>query len=160
MSLSTAPKVRSLPEAAAWRHARPGIVVFTNGVFDLVHPGHVALLEAARAEGDGLIVGVNTDASVRRLGKGSDRPLVDEVSRARIVAAFEAVDCVVLFDEDTPLALITALEPDVLVKGADYTKDRTIGADFVEARGGRVTHVQLVSGFSTTSLVEHLRASS
>ena len=160
MTLPSQQKIRTLPQAAAWRHGRVGIVVFTNGVFDLIHPGHVALLEAARAEGDALIVGINTDESVRRLGKGDGRPIVAEAARARVVAAFEAVDCVVLFDEDTPLALITALEPDVLVKGADYSKEQTIGADVVEARGGRVKHVELVSGFSTTSIVERLRAPS
>ncbi len=158
--IDTSAKIRTLAQAAAWRHARPGIVVFTNGVFDLIHPGHVMLLEAARAEGNALIVGVNTDASVRRLGKSTERPIVPQEARARVVAAFEAVDCVVLFDQDTPLELITALEPDVLVKGADYSRGNTVGADVVEARGGRVKHVDLVAGFSTTSIVERLRASS
>lgn len=134
--------------------------MFTNGVFDLVHPGHIELLEAARAEGDALIVGLNTDASVRRLGKGAARPIVDEASRARVIAGIGAVDCVVLFDEDTPLELITALEPDVLAKGADYSRAQTVGADFVVARGGRVRHVELVAGFSTSKIVERLRASS
>jgi D-beta-D-heptose 7-phosphate kinase/D-beta-D-heptose 1-phosphate adenosyltransferase len=157
---SSADKILRLPAAAAWRQAQQGIVVFTNGVFDLIHPGHVTLLEAARAEGDALVVGINTDASVRRLGKSPDRPIVPEDARARVVAALEAVDCVVLFDQDTPLQLITALEPDVLVKGADYARDRTVGADIVEARGGRVKHVDLLAGFSTTSIVERLRASS
>jgi rfaE bifunctional protein nucleotidyltransferase chain/domain len=135
-------------------------VVFTNGVFDLLHPGHLALLEAARAEGDALVVGVNSDASVRRLGKSPDRPIVPEAARARMLAGFAAVDCVVLFDEDTPLALIQALSPDVLVKGADYSRAQIVGADFVEARGGRVVRVQLVPDQSTTRLVERLRASS
>jgi D-beta-D-heptose 7-phosphate kinase/D-beta-D-heptose 1-phosphate adenosyltransferase len=134
-------------------------VVFTNGVFDLLHPGHLALLEAARAEGDALVVGVNSDASVRRLGKSPDRPIVPEAARARMLAGFAAVDCVVLFDEDTPLALIQALSPDVLVKGADYSRAQIVGADFVEARGGRVVRVQLVPDQSTTRLVERLRAS-
>ena len=156
--IDTSVKIRTLTQAAAWRHARPGIVVFTNGVFDLIHPGHVVLLEAARAEGNALIVGVNTDASVRRLGKSAERPIVPQDARARVVAAFEAVDCVVLFDQDTPLELITALEPDVLVKGADYSRGNTVGADVVEARGGRVKHVDLVAGYSTTSIVERLRA--
>jgi D-beta-D-heptose 7-phosphate kinase/D-beta-D-heptose 1-phosphate adenosyltransferase len=160
MSLSSLEKIRSGAEAVAWRQAQPGPVVFTNGVFDLVHPGHIELLEAARGEGDALIVGLNTDASVRRLGKGADRPVVDESSRARVIAGIGAVDCVVLFDEDTPLELITALEPDVLVKGADYSRERTVGADVVEARGGRVRHVELVAGFSTSKIVERLRASS
>jgi len=134
-------------------------VVFTNGVFDLLHPGHLALLEAARAEGDALVVGVNSDASVRRLGKSPDRPIVPETARARMLAGFAAVDCVVLFDEDTPLALIQALSPDVLVKGADYTRAQIVGADFVEAHGGRVVRVKLVPDHSTTRLVERLRAS-
>ena len=155
--IDTSVKIRTLAQAAAWRHSRPGIVVFTNGVFDLIHPGHVVLLEAARAEGNALIVGVNTDASVRRLGKSAERPIVPQDARARVVAAFEAVDCVVLFDQDTPLELITALELDVLVKGADYSRANTIGADVVEARGGRVKHVDLIAGFSTTSIVERLR---
>jgi D-beta-D-heptose 7-phosphate kinase/D-beta-D-heptose 1-phosphate adenosyltransferase len=133
------------------------MVVFTNGVFDLVHPGHVVLLEAARQEGDALVVGVNSDASVRRLGKGPDRPIMPEAARARVVAAFAAVDCVVVFDEDTPYNLIAALEPDVLVKGADYSRATTVGADIVEARGGRVKHVDLADGFSTTAIVERLR---
>jgi rfaE bifunctional protein nucleotidyltransferase chain/domain len=131
--------------------------VFTNGVFDLLHVGHVALLEAARAEGDALVVGVNSDASARRLGKGPDRPLVPESERTRLVAALAAVDCVVLFDEDTPLALIRRLKPDVLVKGADYARDAIVGADDVEGWGGRVVRVPLVAGRSTTTLVDRLR---
>jgi rfaE bifunctional protein nucleotidyltransferase chain/domain len=158
--VNTARKVRDRPAALAWRRAQRGRVVFTNGVFDLLHPGHLALLEAARAEGDALIVGVNSDASVRRLGKGTDRPLVPEAARARLLAGFAAVDCVTLFDEDTPLGLIELLEPDVLVKGADYTRDRIVGADLVEGRGGRVVRVELVPDHSTTRLVERLRASS
>ena len=156
----SAAKVRTRAEAAAWRGAQRGKVVFTNGVFDLLHPGHVELLERSRAEGDLLVVGVNTDASVRRLGKGSERPIVPEAARARVLAGLAAVDCVVLFDEDTPLELITALTPDVLVKGADYTLDKIVGADVVQARGGRVVRVPIVAGFSTTSILERLRASS
>jgi D-glycero-beta-D-manno-heptose 1-phosphate adenylyltransferase len=158
--MNTAHKVRDRSGALAWRRAQRGRVVFTNGVFDLLHPGHLALLEAARAEGDALVVGVNSDASVRRLGKGTDRPLVPEGARARLLAGFAAVDCVTLFDENTPLGLIELLEPDVLVKGADYTRDRIVGADLVEARGGRVVRVELVPDHSTTRLVERLRASS
>jgi rfaE bifunctional protein nucleotidyltransferase chain/domain len=135
-------------------------VVFTNGVFDLLHPGHVELLESARAEGAALVVGVNSDASVRRLGKGADRPLAPQEARARVLAGLGAVDCVVLFDEDTPQSLIEALAPDVLVKGAEYARDAIVGADWVEGRGGRVVRVPLVPGFSTTSLVERLRAPS
>jgi D-beta-D-heptose 7-phosphate kinase/D-beta-D-heptose 1-phosphate adenosyltransferase len=126
-------------------------------VFDLLHTGHVALLEAARAEGDALIVGINTDASVRRLGKGTDRPVVREAERARLVAALAAVDCVVLFDDDTPIALIRTLKPDVLVKGADYAADAIVGAQDVEGWGGRVVRVPLVKDQSTTTLLERLR---
>jgi rfaE bifunctional protein nucleotidyltransferase chain/domain len=157
--VSTAEKIRAAEAAARWRQRHPGPVVFTNGVFDLLHVGHVALLEAARAEGAALIVGVNSDASVRRLGKGSggERPVVPERERARLVAALGAVDCVVVFDEDTPLALIERIRPDVLVKGADYARDAIVGADQVEAWGGRVVRVPLVAGVSTTDLLARLR---
>lgn len=158
--IDTADKMLLVPGAAAWRSRQSGPVVFTNGVFDLIHPGHVHLLEAARKEGSALIVGINSDASVRRLGKGTERPLVAEAARARVVAALAAVDCVVLFEGDTPLELIQALAPDVLVKGADYPRPSIVGADWIESRGGRVVRVPLVTGFSTTSLVERLRASS
>jgi rfaE bifunctional protein nucleotidyltransferase chain/domain len=158
--LATAAKVREIADAITWRASQTGSVVFTNGVFDLVHPGHVELLEAARREGSCLIVGLNSDQSVRRLGKGSGRPVNNEEARARVLAAFAAVDCVVLFDEDTPLDLIQHLAPDVLVKGADYSREGIVGADFVESRGGRVIRVPLVSGFSTTSILERLRDSS
>lgn len=156
--MTTASKVRPLDATLAWRRTLTGRIVFTNGVFDLIHPGHVELLEAARSEGDALVVGLNTDASVRRLGKGSNRPVNPEAARARVLAGLAAVDCVVLFDEDTPYELIKALKPDVLVKGADYSKDRIVGADLVEARGGRVVRVELVPGHSTTRIVERLRA--
>ena len=156
----TSGKLRNRDAAVAWGRARRGSLVFTNGVFDLLHPGHVELLEAARGQGDLLAVGVNTDASVRRLAKGPERPVASADARARVLAGLAAVDCVVLFDEDTPLELIRALEPDVLVKGADYPRDRIVGADLVEARGGRVVRVPLVAGYSTSALVEHLRASS
>jgi len=129
-------------------------------VFDLLHPGHVELLEAARREGDALVVGVNSDASSRRLGKGPGRPVARQDARARVLAALAAVDCVVLFDEDTPLELIQSLAPDVLVKGADYPRDRIVGADWIEARGGRVVRVPVLPDFSTTALVERLRAPS
>jgi D-glycero-beta-D-manno-heptose 1-phosphate adenylyltransferase len=152
--------VRVIQDAVTWRARLTGPVVFTNGVFDLIHPGHIELLEAARAEGDALIVGVNSDVSVRRLGKGADRPVMGQEARARVVAAFAAVDCVVLFDAETPLELIRQLTPDVLVKGADYSRQNIVGADWVEAAGGRVVRVPLVQGFSTSSLVERLRASS
>ena len=157
--MSTVAKIRTAEAAARWRqrHAPPDAVVFTNGVFDLLHVGHVALLEAARAEGAALIVGVNSDASVRRLGKGADRPIVPEAERARLVAALGCVDCVVLFDEDTPLRLIERLKPDVLVKGADYERDAIVGASEVTQWGGRVVRVPLVAGVSTTELVARLR---
>lgn len=158
--MTTNHKIRDRAGAIAWRRAQNGPVVFTNGVFDLLHPGHVGLLERARSEGMALVVGVNSDRSVQSLGKGADRPLVAEAARAGVLAALEAVGCVVLFDEPTPLELITALEPDVLVKGADYARDQIVGADLVERRGGRVVRVQLVPGYSTTLLVERLRASS
>jgi D-glycero-beta-D-manno-heptose 1-phosphate adenylyltransferase len=156
----TAGKVREVADAVTWRAQQPGPVVFTNGVFDLLHPGHVELLEAARREGDCLIVGLNSDTSVRRLEKGSNRPINAEAARARVLAGLAAVDCVVLFDEETPLNLIQQLKPDVLVKGADYKREGIVGADFVESGGGRVVRVPLVSGYSTTSIVERLRASS
>lgn len=155
--MSTGEKVRAPGEAARWRERQRGPVVFTNGVFDLLHVGHVTLLEAARAEGGALVVGVNSDASVRRLGKGTDRPLVPGQERARLLAALACVDCVVLFDEETPLALIKRLRPDVLVKGADYARAAIVGADQVEGWGGRVVRVPLVPGTSTTALLARLR---
>jgi rfaE bifunctional protein nucleotidyltransferase chain/domain len=158
--IETSSKVRRLPEAISWRGRQKGPVVFTNGVFDLVHPGHVELLEAARREGAALVVAVNSDVSVRRLGKGPKRPINEEAARARVIAGFAAVDCVVLFDAETPLEVIQTLAPDVLVKGADYSRDAIVGADWVEARGGRVVRIPLVAGFSTTSIMERLRASS
>ena len=158
--IETADKVRPLTDALGWRARQAGAIVFTNGVFDLLHPGHVELLEAARREGVALIVGLNSDASVRRLGKGADRPVTPEAARARVLAGLAAVDCVILFDEDTPLELITRLQPDVLVKGSDYSRDAIVGADLVESRGGRVVRVPLVHGFSTSSIVERLRATS
>jgi rfaE bifunctional protein nucleotidyltransferase chain/domain len=158
--IPTAGKVRPLPAATAWRRSVAGPVVFTNGVFDLLHPGHVELVEAGRREGAALVVGVNSDASVRRLGKGEARPVATDQARARVLAGLAAVDCVVLFDEDTPLDLIQALEPDVLVKGADYSRENIVGADWVEARGGRVVRVPLLAGYSTSALVERLRAPS
>jgi len=130
--------------------------VFTNGVFDLLHVGHVSLLEAARAEGAALVVGVNSDASVRRLGKGDDRPIVPGADRARLLAALACVDCVVLF-ADTPRALITELRPDVLVKGADYARNDIVGAAEVEGWGGRVVRVAVVPGYSTSELLGRLR---
>ena len=151
-----ASKVLSHAGAIAWRRAQPGRVVFTNGVFDLLHPGHVDVLVAARLLGDALVVGVNTDASVRRL-KGPERPIRTDAERALVLAALECVDAVATFDADTPLELITALAPDVLVKGGDYTPDSIVGAPFVTARGGEVVVVPLTEGHSTTRTVEKLR---
>ena len=131
--------------------------MFTNGVFDLLHPGHVDILTASRALGDALVVGVNSDASVRRL-KGPTRPVRTEQERALIVAALESVDDVVVFEEDTPLELIRALTPDVLVKGGDYTVETVVGAEDVLGRGGEVIIVPLTPGHSTTGTVERMRA--
>jgi len=151
-------KVRSLADAMRWRQSQSGPLAFTNGVFDLLHVGHVALLEGARAHGSALIVGVNSDASVRRLGKAGDRPLVPAEERARLLAAMASVDCVVVFDQDTPLELIKALKPDVLIKGADYEPSQIVGAKEVEGWGGRVVRVPLVPNQSTTSLIQRLRS--
>ncbi len=144
----------------AWRAAAAGRVVFTNGVFDLLHSGHVTLLEHARAFGGSLIVALNSDASVRTLGKGPHRPLVSERDRARLVAALGCVDCVVLFEPSTPIEVIEALTPDILVKGADYRAETVVGADVVRRRGGRIEIVPLVPEQSTTRIAERLRASS
>ncbi|HMA45053.1 MAG TPA: D-glycero-beta-D-manno-heptose 1-phosphate adenylyltransferase [Gemmatimonadales bacterium] len=157
--MSTASKIRSREDAVRWRAAQGGPVVFTNGVFDLLHVGHVALLEAARAEGAALVVGVNSDESARRLAKGADRPLVPWAERARVLAALACVDCVVPFDETTPLELIQALRPDVLVKGADYALEQIVGAAAVAGWGGRVVRVPLVPGRSTTDLLRRVRDS-
>jgi rfaE bifunctional protein nucleotidyltransferase chain/domain len=153
-------KIRTAEDAAAWRSTLAGPLVFTNGVFDLLHPGHVAYLEAARALGTALVVGVNTDRSARGLRKGPGRPLVSEADRAAVVAGLASVDCVVTFDEPTPLALIERLRPDVLVKGGDYTRDTTVGAAEVESWGGLAVILPLSAGYSTTTLVERLRATS
>jgi D-beta-D-heptose 7-phosphate kinase/D-beta-D-heptose 1-phosphate adenosyltransferase len=133
-------------------------VVFTNGCFDLVHVGHVRSLEEARALGDRLIVGVNADASVRRL-KGRSRPILPARQRAELLAAFECVDWVVLFGQDTPRALIRALRPDVLAKGGDWARDEIVGREEVESRGGRVERLRVVPGLRTTNLVERIRGS-
>ncbi|MCS6895412.1 MAG: D-glycero-beta-D-manno-heptose 1-phosphate adenylyltransferase [Bacteroidia bacterium] len=137
---------------AYWRFLEQR-VVFTNGCFDLLHLGHVSYLETASRLGDVLVVGLNSDDSVRRL-KGSSRPLQPAEARARILAALEFVDAVVIFEEDTPLRLIEKIQPDVLVKGGDYTEDRVVGADFVRSKGGEVVILPLVEGFSTTALIQ------
>ena len=131
-------------------------VVFTNGVFDLLHVGHLRYLQQARALGDALIVGVNSDRSVRA-NKGAGRPITPEAERAEILSALACVDGVVVFDEDTPHDIITALQPDVLVKGADWAADAIVGRDVVEARGGRVVRVPIEAGHSTSALVEKIR---
>lgn len=144
-------------EAETWRRAQAGRVVFTNGVFDLLHPGHVDVLVGARRCGDVLVVGVNSDASVRRL-KGPERPVRSEAERAYVLAAFAAVDAVVVFDQDTPLELVRRLAPDVIVKGGDYSPDTIVGADVVRARGGEVVVIPLTPGQSTTSIIHKLRS--
>ena len=133
-------------------------IVFTNGVFDILHPGHVRYLRDARALGDHLIVGVNSDRSVRALGKARDRPINSEHERAEVVAALASVDAVVIFDEDTPHEIISAIQPDILVKGADWGEDAIVGRDIVEARGGRVVRIALAEGYSTTRILERARS--
>jgi D-glycero-beta-D-manno-heptose 1-phosphate adenylyltransferase len=132
-------------------------IVFTNGCFDILHRGHVEYLHEAAALGDRLVIGVNTDASVQRLGKGDGRPYNDQDSRAKVLAALRLVDAVVLFDQDTPLELIQNIGPDVLVKGGDYTEDQIVGAEYVRANGGEVRSLKLVDGYSTTATVEKIR---
>ncbi len=151
--------VSQLPDAKrmvdAWQGA--GLeVVFTNGCFDLVHDGHLHYLAQARDLGDRLVIGLNSDASVKRL-KGSSRPIVPERSRALLLASLQFVDLVVFFDEDTPLKLIETLNPDVLVKGGDYTRDTVVGADWVEAHGGKVLTLPYIDGLSTTSLINKIK---
>lgn len=131
-------------------------IVFTNGVFDLLHPGHVRYLRQARALGDALIVGVNSDRSVRA-NKGPARPVTPEQERAEILSALACVDAAVIFDEDTPHELVAVLQPDVLVKGADWAANAIVGRDIVEARGGKVVRVTIESGYSTTKMLEKIR---
>ncbi len=138
--------------------ARGRTIVFTNGVFDLLHPGHVRYLADARAQGDVLIVGLNSDRSVRAI-KGPERPIIPECERAEVLAALGSVDVVCVFDEETPAAIIAELQPDVLVKGADWAADEIVGRDVVEARGGRLVRVPVAAGFSTTNIVERIRRS-
>src|SRR5690606_15777617 len=131
-------------------------VVFTNGCFDLVHLGHLDYLEKARGKGDALVIGLNSDQSIRRL-KGASRPVMDENSRARLLAALEFVDYVVLFDEDTPLELIRDILPDILVKGDDYDVSNIVGADVVMSNGGKVETGELVKGYSSTAIIEKIK---
>jgi len=135
---------------------RDGILVFTNGCFDIIHAGHIDLFERARALGDRLVVGVNSDASIRRL-KGPERPFIPEADRVIILRALRSVDDVILFDEDTPARVIEELQPDVLVKGGDWPVDRIVGADTVHARGGRVVSLALLPGYSTTSIARRIQ---
>ena len=140
---------------ADWR--KQGLRIgFTNGCFDILHPGHVKVLTAARGACDRLVVGLNSDASVRRL-KGEGRPVQDERARSEVLAALEAVDLVAIFEEDTPINLITQIKPNVLVKGGDYTRVQVVGHEIVEAHGGEVLLVGVLPGFSTTSLVKRAR---
>jgi len=152
--------VMSRNEAVEWAgrlRAERKRVVFTNGVFDLLHPGHVRYLAEARAHGHALIVALNSDRSVRAI-KGPERPVNSEQDRAEVLAALSCVDAVVVFDENDPHAIIAAIQPDVLVKGADWAEDRIIGRDVVEARGGEVIRIAFAPGFSTTSMIEKIRA--
>lgn len=147
-------------EASAWVGRLRGSgksVVLTNGVFDLLHPGHVRYLQEARRQGDALIVAINSDRSARAV-KSEGRPIVPEAERAEVVAALASVDAVVVFDEETPHQIISALQPDVLVKGADWPADRIIGRDIVEARGGRVVRIPLAAGYSTSAIIRKIRS--
>lgn len=149
-----------LDQAVEWmaqQRAEGRTVVFTNGVFDLLHPGHVRYLQDARKLGGALIVAINSDRSARTLGKGTDRPINPAAERAEVVAALACVDAVVIFDEPTPHDVVKALQPDVLVKGADWAEGAIIGADVVEARGGRVVRIPLAEGYSTSKLIERVR---
>lgn len=151
--------IDSTEAAAAFvasKRAAGARIVFTNGVFDLIHPGHVRYLAAARAEGDVLVVGVNSDRSVRA-NKGPTRPITPEAERAEILRALAVVDAVVIFDEDTPAEIIRRLQPDVLVKGADWAADAIVGRDTVEARGGRVVRIEIEPGWSTSGIIEKIR---
>ena len=138
----------------------PKPVVFTNGVFDVLHKGHVTYLEQARAQGASLVVAINTDASAKRLGKGADRPLNNERDRATVIAALESVSMVTWFDENTPLELISSLRPDVLVKGGDYDIRKLAETAVVESYGGKAMAIAFVGGYSTTALVQKIRTAS
>lgn len=152
--------ILSREDAVAWVQRLRGRglqIVFTNGVFDLLHPGHVRYLQDARQLGDALIVGVNSDRSVRALAKGADRPLNPEAERAEVLAALACVDAVTIFDEDTPHDIIAAVQPDVLVKGADWGPNQIVGRDLVEARGGKVVRAPIVEGYSTSQLIAKIK---
>ena len=149
-------KIMDWRRVAEWRRTAAAPVVFTNGVFDLLHPGHIDVLLGARAQGKSLVVGVNSDQSVKRL-KGPARPIRNAAERCYVLAALEAVDAVVTFEEDTPRELINIVRPDVLVKGGDYAEDAVVGASEVRAWGGRVVIIPLTPGHSTTTTIERLR---
>lgn len=149
--------VRSLLVLLRQRRADGEKIVFTNGCFDILHPGHVDLLARARAEGDFLVLGLNSDDSVRRLHKGPERPINTYAARAFVLAHLCSVNAVVPFDDDTPAALIEAIAPDVLVKGGDWAPEQIVGADSVQAHGGKVLSLPLIEGFSTTHLVKKIR---
>ena len=148
--------IGSAAELAARLRRAGRTVVFTNGVFDLLHPGHIRYLKHARCLGDALIVGLNSDRSVRA-NKGEGRPITPEVERAEILAALECVDAVAIFDEDTPAEVIRTLQPDVLVKGADWADDAIVGRDTVEARGGRVVRIPVEAGYSTSAILQRVK---
>ena len=151
-------KIVARSEAAARMGSLPGPVVFTNGVFDVLHRGHVTYLANARAQGGSLVVALNTDASARRLGKGPDRPLNRELDRAVVIAALESVSLVTWFDEDTPVQLLSELRPQVYVKGGDYDMRQLAETGLVEGYGGRALAIPFVDGYSTTNLVQKIRA--
>lgn len=159
MSPSVRPAIVTKSEAVALvsrLRAEQKQIVFTNGVFDLLHPGHVRYLQRARGLGDALIVGVNSDRSVRA-NKGGSRPITPQGERVEILEALACVDAVVVFDEDTPHQLIAAVQPDTLVKGADWAEDSIVGRDIVEARGGRVVRVAIEAGYSTTKIIDAIK---
>ena len=133
------------------------VIVFTNGVFDILHPGHVRYLREARALGDVLIVGVNSDRSVKALGKAPNRPINPERERVEVLEALASVDAVVIFDEDTPHEIIKAIQPDILVKGADWGENAIVGRDLVEGRGGTVVRIELARGYSTTNIINRIK---
>jgi rfaE bifunctional protein nucleotidyltransferase chain/domain len=152
----------TIEEAAAFIEAQRRLgrtIVFTNGVFDLLHPGHVRYLQSARAQGDVLVVGVNSDRSVRA-NKGPSRPVIPEHERAEVVSSLACVDAVAIFDDETPAGIIARLLPDVLVKGADWAADAIVGRDTVEARGGRVVRIPIEAGWSSSAIIERSRAAS
>lgn len=155
-------KIKSLSELIAFVQAEKAAgrsIVFTNGCFDILHKGHVDYLAKAADKGDILIVGVNTDASVKRLGKSASRPIQDEGARAYVLAALESVSAVVFFDEDTPYELISTIVPDVLIKGADYEPEKIVGYDIVTKNGGKVETIPFIDGYSTTAIEQKIKGS-